>query len=108
MTKTPNGQVPDPEGGGVAVSETAMDVLSRALDSSRENESELLRLSRNDNRLELNVAPEEDGDQVLQWEERPVLAVSPEARELLEGFVLDAETTEEGMALVLRQTPGRY
>jgi hypothetical protein len=85
-----------------------MNVLSRALDSSREKEDELLRLSRNENRLELNVAPEELGDEVLQWEERPVLAISPEARELLEGFVLDAETTDEGMALVLRQSPGRY
>jgi hypothetical protein len=37
-----------------------------------------------------------------------VLAISPEARELLEGFVLDAETTDEGMALVLRETPGRF
>ena len=108
MPDSTNGRFPDPEGGGVAVSETAMDVLSRALDSSREKEDELLRLSRNDNRLELNVAPEELGDEVLQWEERPVLAISPEARELLEGFVLDAETTEEGMALVLRQSPGRY
>jgi hypothetical protein len=108
MPDTTNGRFPESGGGSVAVSETAMDVLSRALDSSRENDEELLRLSRNDNRLELNVASEEAGDEVLQWEERPVLAVSPEARELLEGFILDAESTDEGMALVLRQAPGRF
>lgn len=103
-----DGRVPEPGGGGVAVSETAMGVLSRALDSSREKDDELLRLSRHDNRLELNVAPEELGDEVLRWEERPVLAISPEARDLLDGFLLDAETTEEGMALVLREPPGRF
>ncbi len=108
MPNNNDGQFPESEGGGVTVSETAMDILSRALDSSREKDGELLRLSRNDNRLELNVATEEAGDEVLQWEERPVLAVSPEARELLDGFILDAETTDEGMALVLRETPGRF
>jgi hypothetical protein len=103
-----NGRFPEPAGGGVQISEAAMDVLSRALDSSRENEQELLRLSRQDNRLELNVGRGEMGDDILQWEERPVLAISPEAQELLDGFILDAETTDEGMALVLKETPGRF
>ncbi|MEX1104118.1 MAG: hypothetical protein WED87_07700 [Dehalococcoidia bacterium] len=103
-----NGRFPESESGGVTVSETAMGVLSRALDSSKEKDEELLRLSRQDNRLELNVAVREDGDEVLQWEERPVLAISPEAQELLDGFVLDAETTDEGMALILKETPGRF
>jgi peptidyl-tRNA hydrolase len=103
-----NGRFPESAGGGVQVSDAAMDVLSRALDSSREKAEELLRLSRQENRLELNVAVEEAGDNVIQWEERPVLAISPEAQELLDGFVLDAETTDEGMALVLKETPGRF
>lgn len=103
-----DGRMPEPGGVGVAVSDTAMDALSRALDSSKQNDNDLLRISRSDNRLELTLGAQEAGDDILEWEEKQVLAVSPEARELLDGFVLDAETTEQGMALVLRETPGRF
>jgi hypothetical protein len=102
-----DGRYPEEERSGVMVTDTALDVLARALDSSRQSEGELLRLSRQENRLELNVAEEEAGDEVLQWEERPILAISPEARELLEGFELDTESTDDGLALVLRE-PGRF
>lgn len=89
----------------VDVSERALSALSQALDASRATEDDLLRISQMEGRLVLVIDQEQEGDEVLVWEERAVLAVSPEAQDALGGYTLDAEQTPEGLAFVLKQ-PG--
>ncbi len=84
------------------VTDKAAAVLNRSLEASRENESDILRLVRSGERVGFAISQEQDGDQVIQYEDRKILAIEPEISSALDEATIDAVDTPEGLRLALR------
>jgi Fe-S cluster assembly iron-binding protein IscA len=84
------------------VTENAAAVLDRSLAASRENESDILRLVRSGQGVGLTISEEQEGDHVIQYEDRKILAVEPEILRVLDKATIDAVNTPEGLRLTLR------
>jgi hypothetical protein len=84
------------------VTERAAAALHEALLVSGEADSDLLRLDRNENGLNLAVSSErDDSDQIVEYDSRAVLAIERAVAEDLDGSTLDTEDTEDGRRLVV-------
>lgn len=71
-------------------------LIGDALEANRENESDVLRLSRTGQDLGLAVDEEREGDQVVRFEERSVLVIDTDLAQELDGLAIDAVGTSEG------------
>lgn len=84
------------------VTEKAAGVLDKSLDASREKESDILRLVRSEQGVGFAISEEREGDQVIQYENRKILAVEPKISQALDKATIDAVDTPEGLRLALR------
>lgn len=82
------------------VSDRAAAVLHETLDENTEDTQDVLRLAMTEEGLALAVGGQQDGDQVVEHEARPVLAVPRDLAGLLDGASIDAVETPEGVRLV--------
>jgi Fe-S cluster assembly iron-binding protein IscA len=88
---------------GVTVTERATDELRNMLAEASTKEGQVLRLvAQPEGRgFALGTDQVEDGDQVVEEGGEPVLVVSEDLSEALDGAVIDVEETEEGARLTV-------
>ena len=84
------------------VTENAAAVLDKSLEASRESESDILRLVRSAEGVGFAISEEQEGDQVIQYEDRKILAVEPEISQALDEATIDTVETPEGLRLAIR------
>jgi Fe-S cluster assembly iron-binding protein IscA len=82
------------------VSEKAREALHHTLDQNEREGSDLLRIALTEEGLALALDKERDGDQLVEHDQRKILAVEPELARELDGATIDAVETPEGMRLV--------
>jgi Fe-S cluster assembly iron-binding protein IscA len=82
------------------VSEKAAAALNETLEQNSEDSSDILRIAQTDDGLALAIGKEHDGDQVVGYHDRMVLAIEPQLSDALDGATLDLADTPEGPRLV--------
>ena len=85
----------------LTITDKAAALIGEVLDAARENDADVFRLSRVGQDLGLAVDEEQDGDQVVQHEERRVLVIHPDLVLELDGITIDAVDTPDGQRLTL-------
>lgn len=89
------------------VTEKATAALSEALEANREDDSDVLRLTQAAEGMGLSIDKEQDGDQVVEHDERKVLVIEPKVSDALDGATIDIVDTPEGQRLVLQSPEGQ-
>ena len=85
------------------VTENAAATLNEALKKVGQAESDVMRLTRKDDDLTLDVGIGEESDQLVEYAERTVLAIEAAVSAELDGSTLDTQESPEGTQLVLKQ-----
>ena len=88
------------------VTDKAVAWFSETLDANRENDSDILRLTQAAGVMEMAIGEEQDGDQVIEHDERKVLAVERQVADALDGATIDIADSPEGRHLVLQSPEG--
>ncbi len=83
------------------VTDKAVTWFSETLDANRENDSDVLRLSQAAGGMEMAIDQEQDGDQVIEHDERKVLVVERQLADALDGATIDIVDSPEGRHLAL-------
>lgn len=90
----------------INVTEKAIDVIAKTLETNNISEDQGLRLARGpEGEFGLAVDQEREGDQVVKQGDRPVLFVEQEISTSLDGATLDVQEAPDGARLTLRM-PG--
>ena len=87
------------------VTDKAAALIGEALDTQRQNDSDVFRFSRVDQDFGLNIDEEHEGDQVVLAGDRKVLVIESEISQELDGTTIDAVDTPEGERLTLLPFP---
>jgi hypothetical protein len=87
------------------VTESAAATLSEALKEVSQGDADVMRLSRTNDNLTLEVGTGQESDQLVEYGERTVLAIESTVSEELDGSTLDTLESPEGMQLILKE-PG--
>ena len=85
------------------VTDKAAESLQESLDTRRENDGDVLRLTRSGDQFGLVVSQPQGEDQVVQHDERTVLVLDPDVSEALDGLTLDAVETPDGVTLTIEE-----
>lgn len=86
----------------IAITETALSVLSEGLRASGVEQGRGLRLKEQGDRLTLALDRPRKGDRVVASEGQTVLIIAPAFEARIGDAVIDAEDTAEGAELVMR------
>lgn len=89
--------------GMVNVSSKAAEALHATLEQNERDPSDVIRIARTDEGLALAIGSRQDEDQVVEHDDRTILAIEPAIATALEGATLDAVESPEGMQLVIRR-----
>ena len=84
------------------VTDKAAAAFQKMLEGSREAEGDVLRLSQSAGEIGLAIDQEHEGDQVVEYEERKVLAIESDVSKKLDGATIDVVDSPEGQRLVLQ------
>lgn len=85
------------------VTEKAIEALNDALDAEAAPPDNILLLRRVDQDIQLAVGREADGDQIVRYGGRNILAIDDQLSHQLDGASLDLAETSEGWQFILRQ-----
>jgi hypothetical protein len=91
----------------ITLTDEATEVLKRLLDESQAESQQILRLiDRGHGNLALDIGPLDDGDQVVKVNGQPVLAISYDVANLIEGSTIAVTDTSEGkgLSIILRKS----
>ncbi|MBF6600553.1 MAG: hypothetical protein IVW36_08590 [Dehalococcoidia bacterium] len=88
------------------VSQKAAAALHDTLDQNRKDDADILRIAQTDQGLALAIGKEHDGDQLIDHDERHILAIEPAVADALDGATLDLTETPEGPRLVFDAPEG--
>ena len=90
----------------IQVSEKAAEALHATLEQNQSDPSDVLRIEQSDTGLALSIGEQHDGDQLVDHEQRVILAIDPAVSEALSGATIDAVEAPGGLQLVVTTEPG--
>jgi Fe-S cluster assembly iron-binding protein IscA len=82
------------------VSQKAAAALHETLDQNQSDDDEVLRIAQTEQGLALAIGREHEGDQIVDHEDRHILAIDQSLSDALDGATLDLADTPEGPRLV--------
>lgn len=89
------------------VTDKAAAALRDTLEANQEEESQVLRLTSSGQGVGIALDEEQEGDDVVVYEDRKVLVIAPVIAEALDGATIDAVDTPQGQRLVLESPAGQ-
>jgi hypothetical protein len=90
----------------IHVSEKAAEALHATLEENQTDANDVLRIEQSDAGLALSIGAQHDGDQLIDHEERVILAIDPGVSEALSGATIDAIEAPGGLQLVVTTETG--
>jgi hypothetical protein len=90
----------------IQVSEKAAEALRATLEQNQTDPEDVLRIEQSDSGLALSIGAQHDGDQLINHEERVILAIDPGVSDALSGATIDAVEAPGGLQLVVTTEPG--
>jgi len=86
----------------MVVTEAAKKILKEKLSSNTEETDVFIRLKKNsEDKLELVIGREVEGDTVVEYEDKKLLLVTEELATTLENALIDVKETDEGSKLII-------
>jgi Fe-S cluster assembly iron-binding protein IscA len=82
------------------VSQKAAAALHETLEQNQSDDDEVLRIAQTEQGLALAIGREHEGDQIVDHEDRHILAIDQSLSDALDGATLDLADTPEGPRLV--------
>lgn len=90
----------------ISVTDKAAEVLHRSLEENEETEEDVFRIEMTNEGIALALGSERDGDQLVEHENRTVLAIEFDIATALDGASIDAVETPDGTRLVFESPNG--
>jgi Fe-S cluster assembly iron-binding protein IscA len=90
----------------INVTDKAAEVLHRSLEENEESDDDMFRIEMTDEGIGLALGAEREGDQLIQHDQRAVLAIEHDLAQALDGASIDAVETPDGTRLVFESPEG--
>lgn len=85
----------------IQVSDKAAEALHATLEQNQTDPTDVLRIEQSDSGLALSIGAQHDGDQLIDHDDRVILAIDSKVSEALSGATIDAVEAPGGLQLVV-------